>query len=167
MIALKIKLFRKPTNLIRIQSKFCNLTQIGSLLDRKGYGIALKQGSPYTSLFSTAILKLQEEQYLSELRTKWFKSFPAKLRQIKTPFLTECPKIDVASSGAKEMNVTDVGGVIIVMVVGLIIGILFSLAEIWWKAKKIRRDEREPVCTVSISFIPDKFLKQSYPKPYN
>lgn len=129
-------------------NQFCNLTQIGNLLDRKGYGIALKQGSPYTSLFSTAILKLQEEQYLSDLRTKWFKSFPAKLRQIKTPFLTECPKIDVVSSGAKEMNVTDVGGVIIVMVVGLIIGILFSLAEIWWKAKKIRRDEREPVCTL-------------------
>lgn len=133
-------------------NQFCNLTQIGTLLDRKGYGIALKQGSPYTSLFSTAILKLQEEQYLSELRTKWFKSFPAKLRQIKTPFLTECPKLDVASSGAKEMNVTDVGGVIIVMVVGLIIGILFSLAEIWWKAKKIRRDEREPVCTVSTTY---------------
>lgn len=46
------------------------------------------------------------------------------------------------------MKVIDVGGVFIVLVIGLAIGILFSLTEIWWKAKKIARHEREPVCTL-------------------
>ena len=129
-------------------NQYCNLTQVGNLLDRKGYGIALKQGSPYTSLLSNVILKLQEEQYLKNLRNKWFMDYPAKLRELREPHLSECPKLVVASSGAKEMEVQDVGGVFIVLIAGLLIGILFSLVEIWWKAKKIARHEREPVCTL-------------------
>uniref|UniRef100_A0AAN0LJ29 Glutamate receptor ionotropic kainate 2 n=1 Tax=Polyphagotarsonemus latus TaxID=1204166 RepID=A0AAN0LJ29_9ACAR len=138
----------ESTTLEFFTNQHCNLTQIGNLLDRKGYGIVLKQGSPYTSLLSNAILKLQEEQYLSYLRTKWFNEYPATLRQLKTPWLSKCPKIEETSGGAKEMEVQDVGGVFIVLIVGLSIGILFSLVEIWWKAKKIARHEREHVCVL-------------------
>ena len=33
----------------------CNLTQIGGLLDSKGYGIATQQGSPYTEDISLKV----------------------------------------------------------------------------------------------------------------
>lgn len=38
----------------------CNLTQIGGLLNSKGYGIALPKGSPWKDRISLAILQLQE-----------------------------------------------------------------------------------------------------------
>lgn len=39
----------------------CNLTQIGGLLDSKGYGIATPKGSPWRDKISLAILELQEK----------------------------------------------------------------------------------------------------------
>lgn len=38
-----------------------------------GYGIAMPQGSPYRTLISGAVLKLQEEGRLHLLKTKWWK----------------------------------------------------------------------------------------------
>ena len=39
----------------------CNLTQIGGLLDSKGYGIATPKGSKWRDRISQAILFLQEK----------------------------------------------------------------------------------------------------------
>ena len=39
----------------------CNLTQIGGLLDSKGYGIATPKGSKWRDKISKAILFLQEK----------------------------------------------------------------------------------------------------------
>ena len=39
----------------------CNLTQIGGLLDSKGYGIATPKGSKWRDKISQAILFLQEK----------------------------------------------------------------------------------------------------------
>lgn len=39
----------------------------------KGYGIAMRQGSPYRTLISGAVLKLQEEGKLHVLKTRWWK----------------------------------------------------------------------------------------------
>lgn len=38
-----------------------------------GYGIAMPQGSPYRTLISGAVLKLQEEGKLHLLKTRWWK----------------------------------------------------------------------------------------------
>uniref|UniRef100_A0A8C1TWW4 Glutamate receptor n=1 Tax=Cyprinus carpio TaxID=7962 RepID=A0A8C1TWW4_CYPCA len=50
----------------------CNLTQIGGLLDTKGYGIGMPLGSVYRDEFDLAILKLQEENRLEILKRKWW-----------------------------------------------------------------------------------------------
>ncbi len=42
----------------------CNLTQIGGLLDSKGYGIATPKGSKWKDRISNAILFLQEKGIL-------------------------------------------------------------------------------------------------------
>jgi len=42
-----------------ISERNCNLTQIGGLLDSKGYGIATRKDSPYRTPLSQAILQLQ------------------------------------------------------------------------------------------------------------
>ena len=49
------------------------LAQVGGNLDTKGYGIALKRGSPYTKQLSLALNQLQEGGELHKLKTKWWK----------------------------------------------------------------------------------------------
>ena len=51
----------------------CNkLVRIGRLITSTGYGLALRQGSPYSDVFSTAILKLRDRGIIEMLYNKWF-----------------------------------------------------------------------------------------------
>ncbi|KAG8522271.1 Glutamate receptor ionotropic, kainate 4, partial [Galemys pyrenaicus] len=50
----------------------CNLTQIGGLLDTKGYGIGMPVGSVFRDEFDLAILQLQENNRLEILKRKWW-----------------------------------------------------------------------------------------------
>ena len=56
-----------------IVERNCNLTQIGGLLDSKGYGIATRKDSPYRTPLSQAILQLQESGVLHTLKDRWWK----------------------------------------------------------------------------------------------
>ncbi|NXO58040.1 GRIK5 protein, partial [Aramus guarauna] len=48
----------------------CNLTQIGGLLDTKGYGIGMPLGSPFRDEITLAILQLQENNRLGVLKRR-------------------------------------------------------------------------------------------------
>ncbi|KAG7216937.1 hypothetical protein INR49_001591, partial [Caranx melampygus] len=50
----------------------CNLTQIGGLLDTKGYGIGMPLGSPFRDEITLAILQLQENNRLEILKRRWW-----------------------------------------------------------------------------------------------
>ncbi|KAG8141557.1 hypothetical protein E2320_007162 [Naja naja] len=50
----------------------CNLTQVGGLLDTKGYGIGMPVGSVFRDEFDLAILQLQETNRLEILKRKWW-----------------------------------------------------------------------------------------------
>ncbi|XP_053552255.1 glutamate receptor ionotropic, kainate 4-like [Bombina bombina] len=50
----------------------CNLTQVGGLLDTKGYGIGMSVGSVFRDEFDLAILQLQENNRLEDLKRKWW-----------------------------------------------------------------------------------------------
>ena len=83
----------ESTSVEYIVERHCELTQIGSLLDSKGYGIALPpsihqkispffidvvisyslSASPYRTTISSAILQLQEGGKLHMLKEKWWK----------------------------------------------------------------------------------------------
>ncbi|XP_016092306.1 glutamate receptor ionotropic, kainate 5-like [Sinocyclocheilus grahami] len=50
----------------------CNLTQIGGLLDTKGYGIGMPLGSPFRDEITLGILQLQENNRLEVLKRRWW-----------------------------------------------------------------------------------------------
>nr|CAD7571162.1 unnamed protein product [Timema californicum] len=64
----------ESTMLDYIVQRDCNLTQIGGLLDTKGYGIATPMGSPWRDKISLAILELQERGEIHMLYNKWWKN---------------------------------------------------------------------------------------------
>lgn len=65
--------FMESTTIEYTIQRYCNLTQIGGLLDDKGYGIAMKKNSPYRNILSSAVVKLQETGKLTTLKNKWWK----------------------------------------------------------------------------------------------
>ncbi|XP_032596034.1 glutamate receptor ionotropic, kainate 2 isoform X2 [Drosophila grimshawi] len=63
----------ESTTIEYITERRCTLTQVGALLDEKGYGIAMRKNWPYRNVLSQAILELQEQGVLTKMKTKWWK----------------------------------------------------------------------------------------------
>ncbi|XP_023227618.1 glutamate receptor ionotropic, kainate 2-like isoform X2 [Centruroides sculpturatus] len=111
----------------------CELTRIGGLLDSKGYGIALPAGSPYRSLISSGILRLQETGVLHELKEKWWKKKGGDLcvaDEKKTSILTN------------ELGLANVGGVFVVLLAGLGMACVIVVIEFIAHTRKKPREER-------------------------
>lgn len=109
--------------------RVCNYTQIGGLLDTKGYGIATRKNSPIRHALSRGILKLQEKGTLHILYERWWKQKRGGgACQTST------------SSGASPMALGNVGGVFVVLVLGSFFAFLMSIAELFFKARKTNPD---------------------------
>jgi len=106
----------------------CNLTQIGGLLDSKGYGIATPKGSRWRDRISQAILYLQEKSAIQMLYNQWWD----KNGKDKTKV---CPKTDIDPTKASALNVVNIGGVFVVLLCGLSFAVLVAVAEFCWKAQ--------------------------------
>ncbi|CAG2182762.1 unnamed protein product, partial [Oppiella nova] len=102
-----------------ITERYCNLTQVGGLLDNKGYGIATRKGceprihlitsSLYRTPLSEAIVKLQETGVLRELKIRWWSQKSGGGACLSKP-----------SASLQEMGLKNVGGVFIILIVGSI-----------------------------------------------
>ncbi|KAG7471389.1 hypothetical protein MATL_G00124130 [Megalops atlanticus] len=99
----------------------CNLTQIGGLLDTKGYGIGMPVGSVYRDEFDLAILKLQEDNRLEILKRKWWDG-------------GKCPKEE--DHRAKGLGMENIGGIFVVLVCGLLVAILMAVLEFVWMLRQ-------------------------------
>ncbi|KAH8020905.1 hypothetical protein HPB51_008732 [Rhipicephalus microplus] len=121
----------ESTSIEYVVQRECQLTQIGGLLDSKGYGIALPPGSPYRSFFSSAILRLQENGTLQMLKERWW-----KLRHPSR----HCPEEGGPSrpGSASELGLPKLGGVFVVLISGLGLACLIAFAEIFLKARSSR-----------------------------
>ncbi|XP_063985282.1 glutamate receptor ionotropic, kainate 1-like isoform X2 [Diachasmimorpha longicaudata] len=110
----------------------CNLTQIGGLLDSKGYGIATPKGSPWRDKISLAILELQEKGVIQILYDKWWKNTG-----------DVCNRDEKSKeSKANALGVENIGGVFVVLLCGLALAILVAILEFCWNSKKHAQSDR-------------------------
>nr|XP_037280397.1 glutamate receptor ionotropic, kainate 2-like [Rhipicephalus microplus] len=138
-----------------VAQRRCELTQLRGLLDSKGYGIAMPQGSPYRSVLSSTILSLQESGTLQTLKDRWWKvNDPAR----------RCPDDQAASrtDAVSELGLPKVGGVFVVLLAGLGLACLIAFAEFFFKACSSREKRRNASTGASTSGQPvdinDKYL---------
>ncbi|KRZ01948.1 Glutamate receptor ionotropic, kainate 2 [Trichinella zimbabwensis] len=111
----------------------CDLTQIGGLLDSKGYGIGFRKGSPYREAISQTILYLQEKTVITELKDKWWKRRGGG----------KCDSADGKSSISAELGLQNVGGVFVVMLLGLGLAVgvtIFEKLKIYTQARQQKND---------------------------
>ncbi|XP_076624322.1 glutamate receptor ionotropic, kainate 2 isoform X1 [Colletes latitarsis] len=138
-----------------ITERYCNVTQIGGLLDAKGYGIAMKKYSPYRHALNTAVLKLQQSGLITELKTKWWtqKRGGGKCRE------------DGGQSQAEELDLDNVGGVFLVLTVGVALSFFYTILELLWDI--IATSRRENVSFKEELMAEIKFIAKcnSSPKP--
>ncbi|XP_039277722.1 glutamate receptor ionotropic, kainate 2 isoform X7 [Nilaparvata lugens] len=122
----------ESTMLDYIVQRDCNLTQIGGLLDSKGYGIATPMGSPWRDKISLAILELQEKGEIQMLYDKWWKN----------PGDTCTRNEKGKESKANALGVDNIGGVFVVLLCGLAIAVIVAIFEFCYNSKKITKLER-------------------------
>uniref|UniRef100_A0A1B0AWL5 Ionotropic glutamate receptor C-terminal domain-containing protein n=1 Tax=Glossina palpalis gambiensis TaxID=67801 RepID=A0A1B0AWL5_9MUSC len=104
----------ESTTIEYITERRCTLTQVGTLLDEKGYGIAMKKNSPYRDVLSQAVLELQEQGVLGV----------------------------ESDSGALALEISNLGGVFLVLIAGSFFGLFVSIVEMICGVKQ-RCDENK------------------------
>ncbi|XP_030639958.1 glutamate receptor ionotropic, kainate 5 [Chanos chanos] len=108
----------------------CNLTQIGGLLDTKGYGIGMPLGSPYRDEITLGVLQLQENNRLEILKRRWWEG-------------GQCPKEE--DHRAKGLGMENIGGIFVVLICGLIIAVFVAIMEFVWSTRRsAETDEVRP-----------------------
>lgn len=79
-------------------------------------------------------MRLQENQVIDELYTKWWK---------KEKGGDKCTEEEGSPAGkAAELGVDNVGGVFVVLMGGVIVGFFVSLCEFMWKARKNAKKDK-------------------------
>ncbi|CAB1316676.1 unnamed protein product, partial [Coregonus sp. 'balchen'] len=104
----------------------CNLTQIGGLLDTKGYGIGMPLGSVYRDEIDLAVLKLQEDNRLEILKRKWWQG-------------DKCSKEE--DHRAQGLGMENIGGVFVVLLSGLLLAVFMAGLEFAWVQQHSPRSE--------------------------
>ncbi|TSK34914.1 Glutamate receptor ionotropic, kainate 3 [Bagarius yarrelli] len=121
-------LLMESTTIEYVTRKNCNLTQIGGIIDSKGYGIGTPKGSPYRDRVTIAILSLLEDGRLHMLKEKWWSG-------------STCQKDERYETG--PMGIQNLGGIFIVLASGLVLSIFVAIGEFIYKLRKTA--EREQV----------------------
>jgi hypothetical protein len=111
-----------------VRQRNCELMQVGSLLDQKGYGIGTPQGSPWRDKISNAILLLQEKGDIQELYTKWWEREDIHTDQ-------KCEETSEKKDSLNELSLSYVSGVFVVTFGGLFLSFFITFMEFLWKAK--------------------------------
>ncbi|XP_034139434.1 glutamate receptor ionotropic, kainate 2 isoform X3 [Drosophila guanche] len=115
----------ESTMLDYIVQRDCNLTQIGGLLDTKGYGIATPKGSPWRDKISLAILELQEKGDIQLLYDKWWKNTDETCTRRSTS----------KQSKANALGLESIGGVFVVLIAGILVAVIVAFFEFWFNFK--------------------------------
>ncbi|KFO32486.1 Glutamate receptor, ionotropic kainate 3 [Fukomys damarensis] len=128
-------LLMESTTIEYITQRNCNLTQIGGLIDSKGYGIGTPMGSPYRDKITIAILQLQEEDKLHIMKEKWWRG-------------SGCPEEE--NKEASALGIQKIGGIFIVLAAGLVLSVLVAVGEFVYKLRKTAEREQRSFCSTVV-----------------
>lgn len=115
----KYAFFMESATIEYITERYCNLTQVGGLLDNKAYGIATKKGSKYRTPLSEGILKLQETGVLRTLKERWWKQKYGGGSCSSKP-----------ATPSLELGMKNVGGVFVILIVGSVFSTILAFYEL-------------------------------------
>lgn len=92
--------------------------------------------SPYRTLISQAVLKMQEEGKLHRLKTKWWVEKNTGAGE------GNCDADATGGGDTPELGMDNVGGVFLVLSGGLLIAIIVGILDFLWNIRTIAIDEK-------------------------
>uniref|UniRef100_A0AAQ6ILE8 Glutamate receptor n=1 Tax=Anabas testudineus TaxID=64144 RepID=A0AAQ6ILE8_ANATE len=131
-------LIMESTTIDYITRRNCNLTQVGGIIDSKGYGIGTPLGSPYRDKISIAILSILEDGRLHMLKEKWWSG-------------SSC--LDEERRETGPMGIQNLGGIFIVLASGLVLSVFVAIAEFIYKLRKTAEREQRSLCSAMVDEI--------------
>ncbi|XP_008289516.1 glutamate receptor ionotropic, kainate 3, partial [Stegastes partitus] len=131
-------LITESTTIEYITRRNCNLTQVGGIIDSKGYGIGTPLGSPYRDKITIAILSILEDGRLHMLREKWWSG-------------SSC--LDEERRETGPMGIQNLGGIFIVLASGLVLSVFVAIAEFIYKLRKTAEREQRSLCSAMVDEI--------------
>ncbi|XP_023399152.1 glutamate receptor ionotropic, kainate 2 isoform X4 [Loxodonta africana] len=137
----------ESTTIEFVTQRNCNLTQIGGLIDSKGYGVGTPMGSPYRDKITIAILQLQEEGKLHMMKEKWWRG-------------NGCPEEE--SKEASALGVQNIGGIFIVLAAGLVLSVFVAVGEFLYKSKKNAQLEKRARTKLSQDYVSFPLLETDF-----
>uniref|UniRef100_A0A8C9UAN6 Glutamate receptor n=1 Tax=Scleropages formosus TaxID=113540 RepID=A0A8C9UAN6_SCLFO len=114
-------LLMESTTIEYITRRNCNLTQVGGIIDSKGYGIGTPIGSPYRDKITIAILSILEDGRLHMMKEKWWGG-------------RSCS--DEERQEAGPMGIQNLGGIFMVLAAGLVLSVFVAIGEFIYKLRK-------------------------------
>ncbi|XP_018367721.1 PREDICTED: glutamate receptor ionotropic, kainate 2-like [Trachymyrmex cornetzi] len=112
----------------------CDVTQVGGLLDEKGYGIAMKKYSPYLHNINSAVLMLSERGIIQQIKTKWWTQKRGG---------GKCTE-SAGGGSAERLGLDNVGGVFLVLTVGVALSCVYTMFELLWDVARTSIRENVP-----------------------
>uniref|UniRef100_A0A672KMR3 Glutamate receptor n=1 Tax=Sinocyclocheilus grahami TaxID=75366 RepID=A0A672KMR3_SINGR len=143
-------LLMESTTIEYVTRKNCNLTQVGGIVDSKGYGIGTPKGSPYRDKITIAILSILEDGRLHMLKEKWWSS-------------SSCLEDERYETG--PMGIQNLGGIFIVLASGLVLSVFVAIGEFIYKLRKNAEHEQRTFCSavmeeIKLSFTCERRVKR-------
>ncbi|CDQ72280.1 unnamed protein product [Oncorhynchus mykiss] len=136
-------LLMESTTIDYITQRNCNLTQVGGVIDSKGYGIGTPMGSPYRDKVTIAILSILEDGRLHMLKEKWWSG-------------SSCLD-EERREKAGPMGIPNLGGIFIVLACGLVLSVFVAIAEFIYKLRKTAKREQRSFCSAMVDEIRQSF----------
>ncbi|XP_053724493.1 probable glutamate receptor isoform X1 [Synchiropus splendidus] len=112
-------------------ARYCELVRAHEVVGMRGYSIATALGSPLIKNLSIAILQLSEAGELAYLRSKWWAS--------------SCVADRAKSSTPQPQSLK---GVFLILSLGLGLGALVAVLELWTKSRTSAAGQRKSHCKV-------------------
>uniref|UniRef100_A0A672MWC7 Glutamate receptor n=1 Tax=Sinocyclocheilus grahami TaxID=75366 RepID=A0A672MWC7_SINGR len=131
-------LLMESTTIEYVTRRNCNLTQVGGIIDSKGYGIGTPKGSPYRDKITIAILSILEDGRLHMLKEKWWSG-------------SNCLEDERYETG--PMGIQNLGGIFIVLASGLVLSVFVAIGEFIYKMRKNAEREQRSFCSVVVEEI--------------
>ncbi|XP_070198239.1 glutamate receptor ionotropic, kainate 2-like isoform X2 [Littorina saxatilis] len=114
-------------------SNDCDLMEVGSPFDSKGYGFAIQKNSPFAEKLSWGLLKLNDDEILFRTERKWWRPQTCLNRH---------------RTGAKthSLSLETVAGMFLVLLAGIVLSVTLCLIQLCmakWGVRRVKKQTPE------------------------
>ncbi|KAF8569912.1 hypothetical protein P879_03250 [Paragonimus westermani] len=124
----------------------CDLVTAGEVFGRSGYGLVMKKGNPWLEELSQAVLNFHERGVMEKLDTRWIHG--------------DSEGCGRTESSPATLGLTNMAGVFIMVVAGIVCGIIITMTEIACRQRRKMEERNAAIALLAIDRWKSKVHKR-------